>query len=126
MAQYYRNFIQLTCKHLVAICLKKSWSHFGLKPKGNPQVFLVRYGRYKKVRLVDSDNGGESYSAPEEVPEGEEESNIAETEVVKRRPRPKGTGLAKVYECTSPKAKKAKKPTKKSTSTISLRSQKQN
>ena len=57
----------------------------------------------ENIRLVDSDNKGESYLAPEDVPEEEEGSNIAETEVVKRRPgRTKGTGLAKptlVNEC---------------------------
>ena len=60
------------CKHLVAILIKNSWSHFGLKPKRKPHVFLVRYGRYNTVRLVDSENECEAYVAPEDVPEEED------------------------------------------------------
>ena len=108
------------CKHLIAVCLKNSWSHFGLKPNGTTKVFSVRYSRYKKKGLEDSDNEDDGYRATEDIPEEEHVSSAA---VVKRgRGRPKLATPALEHELPQEKKKtKAKNTPKKSTSTITLR-----
>ena len=107
------------CKHLITVCLKNSWSHFGLKPKGSTKVFSVRYSRYKKKGLEDSDNEDNGYRAPEDIPE-EEEEHVSSATVVKRgRGRPKLATPALEHEFPQEKKKtKANKPPKKSIITL--------
>ena len=85
-------------------------------------MFSVRYSRYKKKGLVDSDNEDDGYRAPEDIPE-EEEEHLSSAAVVKRgRGRPKLATPALDYEFPQEKKKtKANKTPKKSTSTITLR-----
>ena len=59
------------CKHLIVICIKNSLPLFGVGPK--VKVFIVRRNRkYKRIRLVDSDDESGEYVAPEDLPEEED------------------------------------------------------